>query len=328
MLTSLAIDILLLCIGLALLIGGGNWLVSEARHLGQILSTPPILIGLTIVALGTSLPEIFLCIQAALSKEPQLALGNVLGSNIANILLVMSVPAILHPISRPLQENHPFLGRDLAVMAGVSTLFFVVCVTDNLNHMVGGILLALVPMHMALLYATTPATALREEHTHGATYITATTTILKLLLAAGLILPLGSFLAIHGSTQLALLLGVPTGIIGLSVLALGTSLPELTVTVVATVRRSADMALGNIIGSNIANILLAAGVAALLIPIPTAFFRFDLWVMGIATLAFIGVVLLKIGLPRAVGGAFLLSYILYIAAVSLRVDPFLPPSYP
>ena len=309
--------ICVLALGLVLLVAGGNHLVSQARRLAQILSTPPILIGLTIVALGTSLPEIFLSVQAALLKDPQLALGNVVGSNITNILLVISIPALI----RPLREHHPTLARDLTVMTVVSVAFFLLCLTDNLNRWAGIFLLSLVPAHMALLYATTPSAVFLEKHATKATSWMALATIVMILLSGGLILPLGAYLAVYGSTQLAFDLGVPTGIIGLSVLAFGTSLPEITVTIIATVRRTADMALGNIIGSNIANILLAAGIASLITPLPSAFFLFDVWAMGLATLAFVGVAFLQVGFSRFIGCIFLVSYFLYMTTVYLRVDP-------
>jgi len=251
--------------GLILLIWGADRFVAGAAATARNLGLAPMLIGLTIVAFGTSAPEVLVSVAAALRENTGLAVGNAIGSNIANIGLVLGAAVLL----RPMGVHSEVLRRELPILLGVTLLSLLLLLNNHLGRMDGVILLITLLLVMAwLVRSSLRGNAVAETMDLGlpepmtmARALTWTVLGLVLLLA-------GAQLLVLGAESLARTLGVPDLIIGLTVVAIGTSLPELAVTVVAALRNQHDLALGNIIGSNIFNLLAVIGVAGLIHPAP------------------------------------------------------------
>ena len=297
------IDMALVGLGLALLFLGGDFLVRGAVVLAARLRISPLLIGLTVVGFGTSMPELLVSLNAALAGLPDIATGNVVGSNTANILLILGLALVVAPLSSRL----PGLRRDLLAMLASAALLALIAP--------GGVLR---PWHgllfLALLAAYLTYSAIRGR-SQGAT-LPDTGTALTLwqmlgFIAAGLAaLVFGADFLVQGATSLAVRIGVPDAVIGLTIVAVGTSLPELATSVVAAMKRQPEIAIGNVVGSNIFNILGILGVTAVLAPIPVApqMARFDIPVMLAVTLVIAALLAVAPRVPRLVGLALLAAY--------------------
>jgi cation:H+ antiporter len=268
-------------LGLVILLLAGDSLVRGAVNAALRLGVPALIVGLTIVAFGTSAPELLVSIQAILDDAPGIALGNVVGSNIANILLVLGIPAIISGIRSGASDTR----KSYVTMIGASVLFIGLAFLGPLTWVHG--LALLVVLAVILTDQAREALAHRRngqaaaEEVEGADYSMPLWKIL-VFLALGLVgLPLGADLLVDNSVTIARDLGVSETVIGLTLVAVGTSLPELATTVMAAIRREADVALGNVIGSNIFNLLAIMGVASLFgtIDIDRQFLTFDFWVM-------------------------------------------------
>lgn len=303
--------------GLIILLVAGDLLVRGAVNLALRVGVPALLVSLTIVSFGTSAPELLISIDAVLNDAPGLALGNVVGSNTANILLVLGVPAI---ISR-LHTSGSDTRKSYVTMIAVTLVFIVACFLGPLTWVHGLILLVI----LAAILGDQARSALShrrdtadDEEVEGADANMRGWKIC-LFLALGLIgLPLGADLLVKSSLEIAQRFGVSDSVIGLTLVAIGTSLPELATTVMAAIRRQADVALGNVIGSNMFNLLAIIGLSTLFgdIPVQVDFLRFDLWIMlGASVLLAPFVFSNKLDLTRRWG--FLLSalYIGYITMV-------------
>ena len=277
-------DFLLAALGLVILLLAGDSLVRGAVNAATRLGVPVLLLGLTVVAFGTSAPELLVSIRAIQTDVPGIALGNVVGSNTANILLVLGIPAIISGIRTAGSDTR----KSYVTMIVASVLFIGLAFIGPITWVDGLILLAV----LALVLGD----QLREALVHRRNGIDEEIEGLDpsmpwwkigVFTALGLIgLPLGADLLIDGAVTLAETFGVSDRVIGLTLVAVGTSLPELATTVMAAVRRQTDVALGNVIGSNIFNLLAIIGVASLFGDIPVAgqFLTFDLWVMLAASL--------------------------------------------
>jgi cation:H+ antiporter len=278
--------------GLVLLVVGGELLVRGAVRVASRLGVSPLVIGLTLVGFGTSTPELVTSVQAALSGSPGVAYGNIVGSNIANVLLILGASAVLTPIvvtSRALK-------RDGGVMVLVVIAFAAIASVMTMAFYIGAAFVAALAVYICI--------AFRQERAstgeHGAVYEKALAAqetdpalappakpplsiALSLLTAlAGLaIVVLGGYLLVNGAVSFARSFGISETVIGLTIVAVGTSLPELVTSVVAAIRKEADVAFGNIIGSNIYNILGIGGMTALIVPgrVPIEIVRFDNLVM-------------------------------------------------
>lgn len=311
------IDFLKLFGGFVYLLMGGDLLVRGALGLARESKIPPMIVGLTVVAMGTSAPELMVSSFSALSGYPGIAIGNVVGSNIANVLLVIGIPVLIHPISCA-QDG---LGKQTSLMIAVSLLFIILCFVEPINFWMG---LMLVFILVCFLVATTRGAAVMpgledaEEELERVLGMPGTRTNITLFIVLGIIaLPLGADLVVEGAAGLASNWGVSEAVIGLSLIALATSLPELSTTVVAAFHRSSDVAIGNVVGSNLFNILAILGITAMLVPIPVdpAFLQFDLWVMFAASILLWIYVLAKATIGRVSGLLFLAGYIAYIVAI-------------
>ncbi|WP_420391823.1 calcium/sodium antiporter [Acuticoccus sp.] len=303
--------ILELVVGLVLLLAGGDALVRGAVALATRLSVPPLVIGLTLVGFGTSTPELVASLAAALRDAPGVAVGNIVGSNIANILLILGVGALILPLAVP----RGTLRRDGAVLIGATLVMTAIVLTGSLARWAGAVLVLSLAAYTAFAFRS----GLREGASGDEVVTWPRSAGTGLALAVGGIagVVVGADLLVDAAIQFAAIAGVSEAVIGLTVVAVGTSLPELATAVVAALRRQADVALGNVIGSNIFNILGIAGVTALVVPIdvPPEIARFDVWVMLVAALALVALAAASRGIGRLVGAALLTAYVVYIAVL-------------
>lgn len=317
-------EFLLAGLGLVILLLAGDTLVRGAVNLSLRLGIPALVVSLTIVAFGTSAPELLISISAILEGVPGLALGNVVGSNTANILLVLGIPALMSGLDTSQCDTR----RNFAIMMMATLLFIALAFVGPFVWWHGLILLAGLAMmlgeaawvarcHRRENGAPGAAVAEELEEVEGADPDMPWWKIL-VYLALGLIgLPLGADLLVDSSIVIARTFGVSETAIGLTLVAVGTSLPELATTVMAALRRHADVALGNVIGSNIFNLLGIIGVAALVGPIPVdrEILHFDLWIMLAASLLLVPYVFLKWPFGRGTGIVFTGLYAAYVIRV-------------
>jgi cation:H+ antiporter len=306
-------------LGLVILLLAGDALVKGAVNLSLRVGIPALIVSLTIVAFGTSAPELLISINAALEGVPGIALGNVVGSNVANVLLVLGVPALLAVMHTSQCDSR----KSYLHMMGATVLFIALAARGVFDWIAGVVLLGV--LTVILVDAARDALAHKRagqvdeelEEPEGADPDMPWWKI-GLFLVLGLIgLPLGADLLVDSAREIALTFGVSDTVIGLTLVALGTSLPELATTVMAALRRQADVAIGNVIGSNMFNLLAIIGVAALIAPMPVdpAFLHFDLWVMLAASLLLIPFVFFGKDLGKIWGVILSALYVGYIAMV-------------
>jgi len=272
--------------GLVLLAVSGEALLRGAVTSALILRVPPLIIGLTIIALGTSAPELTVSVQAALVGQTDIAIGNVIGSNIANILLVMGTMAVLIPFV----VSEASVSRDGRFMLLVSALLVGLAYYGVISLFIGTLLLAVLVIYTVYLYRSSSdaahsaeaASSAEENALPGGLWVAIPALLIGLV---GIVW--GADLMVMGATQLARDFGISEAVIALSIVAIGTSLPELAVAIIASLRGQAGLAVGNIIGSNISNILLILGGTSLVAPLPIVgeLAQRDVWVMlGVAVL--------------------------------------------
>jgi len=319
---------LTLIAGLILLLGGAEVMVRGAVTLARKLGISPMIIGLTVVALGTSAPELIVAVEAALEGAAGMAVGNVVGSNIANILLILGVSGLIYPIA----SNPAAMKRDGTLLGVMTLLFTLICWQGTVDIWSGAALLALFFFFLGHSYwrethAEDPEAA--ELHAKEAEEIEALKGGVPIALAATfggiLVLVVGSEFLVTSGVELARTWGVSEEVIGLTMIALGTSLPELAASAVAAYRRHTDVALGNVVGSNLFNMLAVMGTAAMVAPLPVAkqILQFDLWVMLFATLLLVVFALTRQMLSRLEAGLLLLIYIVYIGLQAKGVEALL-----
>ena len=305
-------------LGLVILLLAGDALVKGAVNLSLRVGIPALIVSLTIVAFGTSAPELLISINAVLMDKPGLALGNVIGSNTANALLVLGLPAILSVIHSSECDTR----KTYVYMLIASVLFIGLAFVGIFTLWSGLILLAALAVVMIIL-ARDARNHRRAERACPAEEVEGADPNMPwwqiaVFLVLGLVgLPLGADLLVDNASIIARDYGVSDAVIGLTLVALGTSLPELATTVMAALRKQADVALGNVIGSNMFNLLGIIGVAALIKPIPVdaEFLRFDLWVMLAASLALIPFVFLKVDISRVIGVLLTVIYLAYVTII-------------
>lgn len=309
---------LLIIGGLVGLAGGAEVLLRGAVGVAKRFGVSPFMIGLTVVALATSLPELLVSFSAAWNGAPDIILGNIVGSNIANMLLIIGTAALLAPFAL----NRKALGPDMLVMLGVSVLLAGVSFLGVIDWPVGIGMLALYAGYLAWTYrrkladpqAVEDQAADVDDHAGDPP---ATWVAVVLIIAGLLVLLAGAQALIDGAVTVARAFGVSEAAIGLTLVALGTSLPELAACIVSALRGHPGLALGNAIGSNIMNVLAIIGVSALPIAIPAApeILRFDIWVMLAAAVLPAALIFAKVKTAgRLIGIAFIALYIGYIAA--------------
>ncbi len=304
--------------GLIYLLMGGDLLVRGAVALARRARVPPVIIALSVVAFGTSLPELVVTLRAVLAGYPGIGIGNVVGSNIANVFLVVGVPALVYP----LYSGAAPARRDAAVMVGVTILFLVLCFLGDLGRPAGITLLAV----LAVLLVFTAREVLRRrdpeprEPMEWVLGLPSQAGMIALFITLGVIfLPLGAETLIRSAVAIATQLGVSDAIAGLTLVAVGTSLPELATSFVAALRRQSGMAMGTAIGSNIFNIVAIMGVTATASPtsiaVPPGFRTIDLPVMLGAALLLALFAWRQLPVSRRVAVALVLGYSFYLVTL-------------
>jgi cation:H+ antiporter len=299
--------------GVVLLFVGGDILVRGAVALARRLGVSPLLIGLTIVGFGTSTPELVTSVQAALVDSPGISIGNVVGSNIVNILFILGLTAMLAPIAI---ERGSFLRDGLVLLASVAALYAVV-LRGALSAEIGWMFVAALGLYVVLAYFTER----RSEVSQDAPGRAMSAGLALVLLAGGLAATIfGARLLVEGALTLARNAGLSETLIGLTIVAVGTSLPELAASLVAVVRRQSGIAFGNILGSNIYNTLGILGVTGIVRPleIPAQIASFDIWAMVAASVALVWFAMTGARLSRFEGFLLILGYGLYIALLLWR----------
>lgn len=306
-----------LAAGLALLFGGGEALVKGAVGLAARLGVSPLLIGLTFVGFGTSTPELVASVEAALIGAPGIAVGNIVGSNIANILLILGISAMVLPMA----TTKAAFRRDGAVLVGASLLLLAVVLGGTLSRAAGAVFVLLLAAFVVFTYLTErrrhDASAVMHESEAADAASPGMGVPLALVLAVGGIAAVivGADLLVGAAIEIAAAFGLSEAVIGLTLVAVGTSLPELATSVMAALRRHGDVAFGNLVGSNIFNILGIGGAAALVSPlaIPPEVIRLDIWVMLAAAALLVAFAVTGWRVNRVEGAILLAAYAAYLA---------------
>ncbi|HEY0833825.1 MAG TPA: calcium/sodium antiporter [Azospirillum sp.] len=302
--------------GLLLLLGGGEALVRGSVAVALRLGVSPLMIGLTLVGFGTSTPELVASLRAAQIGAPGIAIGNVVGSNIANILLILGVSSVILPMATTKEAFR----RDGTVLVGAAVLLVLVVLLGTIERWAGAAFLVLLGAYTLFTYLTERTThdaAARVREAETAEVAPKDMPIwLGAVLAAGGIAAVvfGADLLVGAAIELARAAGLSEAVIGLTLVAVGTSLPEMVTSVMAALRRHSDVAFGNILGSNVFNILGIAGVTAVVtpIPVPMEIVRFDVWAMLAASLLLVLFAATGWRINRWEGAAFLAAYGAYL----------------
>lgn len=300
---------LLLFAGLVLLFTGGELLVRGSSSLAISVGLSPLVIGLTVVAFGTSSPELVVSIQAALKGNSAISVGNVVGSNIANIGLILGISAII----RPVKVQSDAVMREIPFMVIVSAIFSAFVFWGNITFLAGFFFVALLILYIIFsIYNSKKNPGDQIGEVVKAKYPTFVSVIFVLLGLGGL--AFGSDLFIDGAVRLAKALGVSELLIGLTVVAVGTSLPELVTSIVASVKKESDILVGNVVGSNIFNILAIIGITAIIVTIRLH----QLNIIDVLVMISFSVIILPMSLfnrliSRREGFWLLISYCLYIS---------------
>ena len=315
-------DVLLFFSGLAILAIAGEATLRGAVGLARQLDISPAVIGLTVVGIGTSLPELVVCIQAVLDDKPDLATGNIIGSNISNILLILGVGAVIYPLACDPRA----VRRDGIAMALATVFCAVLALIGEIRPWIGLAMVVTLTTFLAWSYRhdqTTPdaASALHAREAEGlpdGSTGMGMSIVYVLLGLAGL--TGGATLLVEGAVGLAKGYGVPESVIGLTMVAVGTSLPELFATVIAALRRRGDVAVGNVLGSNLFNILGTLGATAILGPLPFAddIRTIDTWVMVAATALAIPLMVTGWRISRREGILLIAAYGVYVVNLFFR----------
>lgn len=333
------INVLLLAGGLVLLIAGGELLVRGASTVAERLGMSPLLIGLTLVGFGTSTPELVTSVEASLLGSPGIAIGNIVGSNIANVLLILGIAALITPII----VRQEALKRDGAVVLASAALFCAIGYLLPLDRLVGFVFLACLVAYLCYAYRqeragapvghtavykkleahvelfddsnSLPPSATRPTTSRGK--LAPILVPLGTAIAGLIIIVFGGKLLVEAATGIARDAGISETVIGLTIVAIGTSLPELVTSVIAALRRHTDVALGNVLGSNIYNTLGIGGATGLLAPttIPPDIVRFDSLVMVAVSVALLVFSRTGYKITRIEGGLMLLGYGVYLVAI-------------
>ena len=309
-----AVDLLKLAGGIVYLILGGDLLVRGAIALARRRRISPAVIGVSIIALGTSAPEFIVAILAATSGHGAIAIGNVVGSNIANILPVLGVAALFYPMQSGTSSDAVHAGFMLAF----SIVFVGLCTLGDLDRVDGVFLLLILAVCLlSTLWGNISILNVEEDDTEDARILGLPNTPAFIWLFIGLgcvILPLGADLTVRSASRLALDAGVGEVVVSASIVAFGTSLPELIATLFAALHRQVGMAMGNVVGSNVLNILAVMGVTSVItdVVVPRSLLAFDLWFMlGCAVLLWV-LLLRRVAIGRSLGVAFIGAYVAYL----------------
>jgi len=316
--------ILLFIFGLILLIAGAEILVRGASRIAAGIGVSPLIIGLTVVAFGSSSPELAVSVKSALSGQADIALGSVIGSNILNILLILGLSALIVP----LRVSHQLIRLDVPLMIGLSVTVLLFAMDQNISRFEGGMLLAGLAGYIGLLIyeslKNTDTNKKADQNSNTAQKDTGTTgRPLNIVFVAGglLLLVIGSRWLVDGAVAFAQYLSISELVIGLTIVAGGTSLPEVVTSVIAAIRGERDIAVGNIVGSNIFNILSVLGITSVVAPagieVSEAIYHFDLPIMIAVAFACLPIFFTGGAISRWEGGMLLAYYTAYTSYIVL-----------
>lgn len=306
---------LLAAIGLALLLFSADYMVRGAVGVARRIGLSPLIIGLTVVAIGTSAPELVTTLTATLEGSPDLALGNVIGSNLANMLLILGVAALMRPVACAPRV----IARDGSMVLVATILFVAAAMTGVIVFWHGLVLLGTLFAYLGFTYRAerrSEADSLHAREVEEVSGVPERAWVAAALLAGGLIgTVIGAKLLVDGGVAVAESLGVSKTVIGLTLVAIGTSLPELAIVVMASLRGHSDVALGNVLGSNIFNLLGITGVVALVAPLDVSpsLLQFDIWLLLGVTMLLIPLMLTGGRLCRREGALLLVLYIGFLS---------------
>jgi len=302
-------------LGMYLLYKGGDWTIDAASYVAGRLGISPLVIGFTIVAFGTSLPELLVSLNANMAGSPGIAIGNVIGSNIANILLVVGSAAF---VSTLVVVPRKIL-RDMVMMVLTSILMTYLMFQGTISQMAGGLMIIVLLLYVGWQYAMARKGVIEVEDIDLSRYKHFGQGIVFLILGLVAIAGGAEFL-VRGAKVSASIIGVPEDVIGLSVIALGTSLPELSTCIIAAAKKQSDMIVGNILGSNVFNILMILGITSMMKPIAgdaiaPQVLTLDIWVMLAVAVIFSLKLLLFKRIGKMTGIIFVTGYIFYIGLI-------------
>lgn len=319
-------DIFLIIAGLVLLFFGGEATLRGAIALAKKLDVSPAIIGLTVIGFGTSAPELLVTVKAAWQGQPALAIGNVVGSNISNILLILGVGGLIYP----LVCDPKLLRRDGAALLAAMILLTGLSVSGIIVFWQGMLMLGSLIAYLIWSYfqdkKESDIAELHERETEEMENVPENPLVISLFLIGGLAgLVGGAHILVVGAVNIAESFGIPQSVIGLTIVALGTSLPELAATAIAAMRRHADVAIGNVIGSCLFNILSILGITAMITPLEIApdIQKIDIWVMLGASLALVPMLLGDYRIGRRDALLLLAGYIGYIGSLAFRIPNFI-----
>ncbi|PJI91891.1 cation:H+ antiporter [Yoonia maricola] len=297
--------------GLYLLIKGGDWTVDAAVFVAERTGLSPLFIGATIVSFGTSVPELFTSVNANLQGYPGISLGNVLGSNVANILLVLGATAFVFKVTA--DPKHLF--KDLAMMLLATAIMVYGMISDSFTQVFGLIMFAILVTFVVYQYRTDNIVVEEDDDDDDGAGITTMKSAAIILLGGVAALAVGSELLVKGAVQTGTAIGVPEAVIGMTVVAFGTSLPELSTCIAAARKQSVGLILGNIIGSNTFNILSIIALTAAIKPLDVdpVLLGMELWVT-VAVAVLFALWMLTIGkITKPVGTVMMIAYVIFIA---------------
>lgn len=297
------IELLLLVLGFAMLVKGADWFVDGTSGIARKLGIPQLVVGLTIVAMGTSAPEAAVSITASLKGNASIAIGNVVGSNILNILIILGITAVITSVA--IQKST--LWVEIPYMLAVTIVLIVMGLDGTVSRVEGVVLWGMFIVYLVYLFYLAKNGKEENEEVAESTW-----KLIVLAIAGGIVVVWGSDVTVDAATTIAQMMGISERFIGLTIVALGTSLPELVTSVTAARKGNADIAIGNIVGSNIFNILFVIGTAALIIPVPYAagFLIDGIIAVGAGVLLWIAVCR-RLELRRFWGVVMLISYAAY-----------------
>jgi cation:H+ antiporter len=325
----MALNVVLCLVGFLLLYFGAEWLVKGSSSLARSLGVTPVVIGLTVVAFGTSAPEFVVSMISSITDKSMIAVGNVVGSNICNIALVLGMAALFQPIT----SHRSVVTRDIPIMLGVSIYLLVLSLNSILGRIEGATLFLGIILYTLYNYHIAKREAqkgVREEEllealgVEAVEYIESRSKQITLVVVGIFGVVFGAQLVVDSAVKIMQVLGVSEKFIGLTIVAFGTSLPELATSVVAAIRKEMDISIGNLVGSNVFNIMSVLGAASLVrpIPIPGGFFESGLiidYIVMMVTSALPWFFMRKTNtVSRAGGGVLLACYLAYLAYLIAR----------
>ena len=318
-------QVLMFVLGLVVLVVGADVMVRGASRLAVSFGVSPLVVGLTVVAFGTSAPEMAVSVGSALAGSPDLAIGNVVGSNIANVLLILGISALI----TPLLVDEQIIRQEIPIMIGASALLVVMALDGNIGVLESIVLFALVIAYTVFLVIQSrrASKAVQDEFETGIPTSTWDShwAVQIGLIAAGLaMLVVGADWLVDAAVAFARAFGVSDLVIGLTVVAVGTSMPEIATSIVAAMRGQRDIAVGNVVGSNVFNILAVLGAAGIAsgagLPVSEAARNFDLWVMLAVAFACLPIMITGREIARWEGVVFLAYYAAYTAWLVLQAQ--------